>query len=763
MDFYKVSVRALVEYVFSSGSIDSRFRSASSLAEGTKAHQKIQKTYSDNDQREVFLGVDIPLDDMIVQIEGRCDGLLEGEERKIIDEIKSTAADLSLIEEESYPVHWAQAKCYAYMYAKAHGQNEMEVQLTYFQIESEEMKKFSKVFSIAELGKFMDEVVEEYRPFAQYQLAHKKKRDDSITSLPFPYQGYRNGQRKLAGAVYKTIVDQKTLMAAAPTGIGKTMSTIFPTIKAIGEKEANRLFYLTAKTITRTAAEEAFLDLEKNGLHMNSVTLTAKDKVCFKEETICQKDYCEFANGYYDRVNGAILDILTHETQMNRSVIERYAQKHKVCPFEFSIDLAYQADAIIGDYNYLFDPRVYLKRLSEEQKSKTVLLVDEAHNLVDRAREMFSAVLLKSPFLQLKKSYKHHNPLFRVLKQINEYFIGVKKECIEEKYKILPGVPDSLLPLLETFIELAEKELLTGGQESEGTELLLETYFSSQNFMRISTFYDEHYMTYSEVSRNEVTLKLFCIDPSANLQKMGKGYRSKVFFSATLSPQHYYQDMLGLEKDDYVITVPSPFNPNQWKVTIQPLSTRYRDRQNSIEPIVKTIGSLAHGKTGNHLIFFPSYQYMEAVYEVFRESFPEVQSIKQETGMTETEREGFLAHFQGGKDQTLLGFAVLGGIFSEGIDLKGDRLNGVAVVGVGLPQIGLERDLIKDFFSGTGKSGYDYSYVYPGMNKVLQAGGRLIRSETDHGTIILIDDRFLQPKYQGLLPEEWRQFDLLKH
>ncbi|RLQ94078.1 ATP-dependent DNA helicase [Falsibacillus albus] len=754
MEAIRISVRTLVEYVFKRGSIDQRFKAPSSLLEGTKAHQKIQKDYVEGDESEVFLQMVLPMGHLHFHIEGRCDGLLHSEKIVTIDEIKSTSLDLDEISEETFPVHWAQAKCYAYMYASQNNLEEIQVQLTYYQIHTGDRKNFRRVYQLDELEVFIHEVAKEYMPFAALQSDHEKKKQESFQMLEFPYSSYRKGQRKFAGAVYKTILDEKNLLANAPTGIGKTMSTIFPAVKAMGEGVLSRIFYLTAKTITRTVAEQAFHDLGKSGLHLKSITLTAKDKVCFKEETICQKDYCEFADGYYDRINGAMLDILANETQMTRSVIEAYARKHRVCPFEFSIDLAYTVDAVIGDYNYVFDPRVSLKRYLEEQKSKTVLLIDEAHNLVDRARDMFSAELTKSAFLTLKREYKGiHHGIFQAAKEINQYFIDLKKKCSVQHGIIKLELPEDFLPLVETFIEEAEKEL-----PHRQNEVLLDAYFSALSFQRISKLYDGQYMTYAEASRNDVTLKLFCLDPSSNLQKMAKGFRSKIFFSATLSPTRYFQDLLGLTNEDYMIKVPSPFDEEQLELFIQPLSTRYHDREASVLPIIHTIQSLLESKKGNYLVFFPSYRYMEVVHEAYCELHPTTQVIKQEAGMPESVREEFLLRFSDENKETLLGFTVLGGIFSEGIDLKGDRLNGVVIVGVGLPQLSAEREMIKDHFEAGDKPGYDYSYVFPGMNKVLQAGGRLIRSESDRGTIILIDDRFLQRKYQSLLPDHWRHY-----
>ncbi|KKI91168.1 ATP-dependent helicase [Bacillus sp. SA1-12] len=752
----KLSVRTLVEYVFQSGSIDNRFRTSTTLTEGTKAHKAIQSTYQETDQKEVFLKTEIKYEKIKFLIEGRCDGLLFRDDKIVIDEIKSTSKDLSGIEEETYPVHWAQAKVYAYMYAKDHEQNEMSVQLTYIHAVTEEQKTFQQHFIFQELEQFVNELVKQYVPYASLMQIHRLRRDDSIKNLSFPFETYREGQRKLAGAIYKTISEEKNIFANAPTGIGKTISTIFPTVKAIGEGKLERMFYLTAKTITRQTAEEAFSQMKNKGLCMSAVTITAKDKVCFKEETLCQKEYCEFANGYYDRINAAVLDIFSHKTYINRQTIEEYARKHMICPFEFSLDLAFVADAIICDYNYIFDPKVSLKRFFDEHKRQSALLIDEAHNLVDRAREMFSADLQKSNFLTLKREYKE-TELHDSVHMLNKYFIDMKKKSSEKGYLVWKEIDADLISMLEEFVRNAEIELLQPTKSADQTTLL-DTYFAAMGFVRISKLYDERYVTYVETEKNDIHLKMFCLDPSHLLQQIRKKFRTTVYFSATLLPLQYFLDMLGGTSEDYTISIPSPFAKEQTEVFLQPLSTRYHDRDHTKRQIIDMLSKLLRERSGNYLIFFPSYHYMKNVYEDFTAIDPEIRTIIQTNRLDENEREQFLQEFKEDNTETLIGFAVLGGIFSEGVDLKGNRLNGVIVVGVGLPQLCLERNIINEYFQTTGKNGYDYAYTFPGMNKVLQAGGRLIRSETDTGVIVLVDDRYLTQKYRGLLPAEWRGF-----
>ncbi|WP_339275114.1 ATP-dependent DNA helicase [Paenibacillus sp. FSL W8-0426] len=762
----RIPVRPLVEYVYRSGSIRPGFRTNASMHEGTRIHQRVQKDYAEEDLKEVFLEAKLQYGDLVYVIEGRCDGLIRLDGQLTVDEIKSTAGNLDDLGEGA-PVHWAQAIMYAYMIAVQQDEPRMQVQLTYVHSMSNEERRMRRMLEREELEQFAAEVIAGYAPYAEMMVAHEQKRDETVRGLGFPFQKYREGQRKLAGAVYQTIREGKGLMAKAPTGIGKTMSVLFPTVKAIGEGEAGRLFYLTARTTTRATAEEAFARMQAQGLHMHVISLTAKDKICFKEEEACDAGQCGMCEGYYDRINGAVLDMLEHETLMTRPVIEQYARKHRVCPFEFSLDAAYAADAVICDYNYIFDPRISLKRMLEEQKRKTVLLVDEAHNLVDRGRMMFSAELAKSAFFDTQSTFKALEGSLPAAKGIAstagavDKYMGTIRSHGENAGELLKKEPpEELFDLLEPFVMAAEQCLLEGGaQDEEAQALLLDAYFASQNFLRIGKLYDERFITYAECERSEVRIRLFCLDPSVLLRQTAKGFRSVVHFSATLSPMGYYRDMLGAGEDDYTLRVPSPFRPEQLDVRLMPLSVRYKDRERSRRPIAGMLRQLAvEWPRGNLLVFFPSYPYMREVYDTFMEQPGNVDVTMQRQGMSEEERDQFLNAFQPDPERTRIGFAVQGGVFSEGVDLPGDRLNGVVVVGAGLPQIGLENNVLRDYFNETGRNGFNYAYIFPGMNKVLQAGGRLIRTEEDTGVLVLIDDRFTQEPYRSLLPEEWQHF-----
>lgn len=757
-EIVNLSVRSLVEYVCSSGSIDSGFRTATTLLDGTKAHQKIQKQYGESDKKEVYLSAEIPCGDLLFVVDGRCDGLLVDERGDItIDEIKSTERDITSMTEADAPlVHWAQATMYAYIYARGYDVDRLRVRLTYVHIDTEEQRRFERELTLAELTAFAEETVEGYAPYAKLLIRNRVLRNGSIGELGFPFAEYRKGQKKLVGSVYKAIDEGRKLFAKAPTGIGKTVSTLFPAIKAIGTGKIEQLFYLTARTITRTAAEDALALMRKQGLNLRSVTVTAKEKICFRDEVDCRPKSCPYADGYYDRINGAVMDLLANGTLIRRDDIESCARRHTVCPFELSLDAAYGADAVICDYNYLFDPRVSLKRLTGERKKETVLLVDEAHNLIDRAREMYSAALEKRDFLELDREMKGVREDVRTAaKAVNKWFIEQKKRMTGEA-EFFNERPAELLGLVETFAAVAESALASGAIASDR---LLDVYFSALSFIRIGKLYDESYVTYAEIDRGDIRLKMFCMNPSNLLKQIGKGFRAHVFFSATLSPLNYYMDMLGAEDEDYSVTLGSPFAKEQWEVEIVPLSTRYTDREATKDRLAAKLRAKAGERPGNYLYFFPSYAYMNVVYEAFMAELEDSSGIRtqlQTPDMAEEERERFLAAFVAGLEGSLIGFAVMGGIFSEGIDLVGDRLTGVAVIGTGMPRLGLEPNLISRYFTGEGKNGFDYAYVYPGINKVLQAGGRLIRSEHDRGVLMLIDDRYLEPRYSRLLPEEWR-------
>ncbi|NLP13621.1 MAG: ATP-dependent DNA helicase [Clostridium sp.] len=756
----KVSVRNLVEFVLRCGDIDSSFGGSSRAVEGTRLHKKIQKAQGEEYSAEVTLKTTVEFEGFSLVIEGRADGIIKEKGCFTVDEIKTTTMPIDSIDEDFNPVHWAQAKCYAYIHALKENLSEINIRLTYCHLDTEEIKYLIKTFDFVELKQFFYELIEKYYVWAKFDYDWQIKRNDSIKTLNFPFVQYRKGQRELAVAVYKTIAGGKKLYVKAPTGTGKTISTLFPSVKIMGEGHITKIFYLTAKTITRSVAEEALLIMRGKGLLVKNVTLTAKEKICFMEKPNCKPEKCEYAKGHYDRINDAIMDVLEEECEINRAVIEKYAKRHRVCPFEMSLDLTLWADVIICDYNYAFDPRVYLKRFFSDTGGDYAFLIDEAHNLVDRAREMFSARLSKRTFLEMKKAMKEKNlKISGVLRKLNTFMLKMKKLCEDRSYYVGKEEQKDLYPLLRKFISECDKYLAGDAKHGEENEELLQLYFDAMAFVKISEFYDERYVTFVEKTEKDVTIKLFCLDPSRLLCEALKRGKAAVFFSATLMPLDYFREILGGSRDDYIMYLNSPFDTNNRCLLIADgISTRYRHREQSIREVVECIKAVVQGKKGNYIAFFPSYSYMNSVYEILKNEDMNIKIHIQSPSMSEKDRENFMDLFKENPEETVLGFCVLGGIFSEGIDLKNDRLIGAVIVGVGLPQICPERGVIRDYFENIKGAGFEYSYMYPGMNKVMQAAGRVIRSEKDRGVILLIDDRFTNQSYQRLFPKEWFPF-----
>ena len=759
----KISVRNLVEFILREGDIDQR-RTAGADKEqmqlGARIHRKIQRQMGSDYHAEVPLKMEVLCEGFTLCFEGRADGIIKREDEIVIDEIKGVLRELKYIE-EPVAVHLAQAKCYAYMYASQNHLEEIRIQMTYCQMETEEIKRFLQTFSIEELKTWMEDVIKRYEKWAKFQMEWRKVSRESIRQIQFPY-AYREGQKELAMSVYRTILRKKKLFIQAPTGIGKTMATVFPAVKAVGEGLGDKLFYLTAKTITRTVAEQAFQTLKKQKLRYKVITLTAKEKICFCEEAVCNPEACPYAKGHYDRVNDAVFDLLTATDDMSRSNIEEYARKHEVCPFEMSLDVALWVDAVICDYNYVFDPNAHLRRFfSEGGKEDYLFLIDEAHNLVERAREMYSAALYKEEFLTAKKLVKGMDrKLTRKLEICNQQFLVLKREC--ESYREYTSVGHIAVSLMNLMSEL--ERFLEETEAEEVREQLLELYFHVRAFLNIYDILDEHYVIYTELETDDsFLLKLFCVNPAVNLQEYLSRGNSTIFFSATMLPIRYYKKLLSVEKEDYAVYAPSPFQKERRKLFVgTDVSTKYTRRTGQMyERFASYIAAALQVKKGNYIAFFPSYRFLEEVYEKFqRYQTEDVICIVQEQSMDEEKREAFLQAFDQDRSESLIGFCVMGGIFSEGIDLTEERLIGAFLVGTGLPQVCNEREILKQYFERNGENGFSYAYLYPGMNKVLQAAGRVIRTAEDRGVILLLDERFLERQYQEVFPREWDDYEI---
>ena len=661
---------------------------------------------------------------------------------------------MSLIE-QPVNVHLAQAKCYAYIYAKQHSLREIGIQMTYCNLDTEEIRRFLSHYTYEALECWFEELISSYEKWARFQIKWEEKRNSSIRLVEFPFS-YREGQREVAAAVYRTILRKKKLFLQAPTGVGKTISTLFPSVKAIGEGLGEKIFYLTAKTITRTVAEQAFRILGEQGLQMKVITLTAKEKICKCEETECNPVSCPYAKGHFDRVNDAVYDLIMNYNEITRDVIENQSEKYMVCPFEMSLDVSLWVDAVICDYNYAFDPTAHLKRFfSENAGKKYIFLVDEAHNLVERGREMYSARLYKEDFLELKKMMRVKEPILsKKADEVNRQFLLLKREC--EEYRVLESVSHLAIKLMNLLAEM--ERFFEKSSESDKRDQVLELYFKVREFLNIHDILDENYVIYSEYQQDgRFMVKLFCVNPAVNLQAYLEYGIGTVFFSATLLPVRYYKKLLSIETDDYAIYADSPFPKDSRLLLIgRDVSTRYTQRGPEMyRRIASYIVGAADAKKGNYMVFFPSYRVMEEVHSVFSEKCGKISSAVQSPFMSEEDREVFLKEFDEIREESFVGFCVMGGIFSEGIDLPEDKLIGVIIVGTGLPQVCNEREIVKQYFSGIGSDGFEYAYLYPGMNKVLQSAGRVIRTEKDRGLILLLDERFSTGRYRELFPREW--------
>lgn len=763
-----ISVRELVEFVLREGDIDNRHKasgdSLSLMLEGARLHRMIQGQMGPDYHAEFYMQYiyQMPLYD--IEIEGRADGVILPEDENktvVIDEIKSTFKEPERIGSPD-GVHLAQAKVYAYIFLTQNDLKEIGVRMTYINVDTRELKYFHETYTAKEITKWFKDLMDSYVRWSDFEFTWKGERNLSIKETEFPFD-YRDGQKELAASVYRTIYHKKRLFIEAPTGVGKTISTVFPSVKSMGEGLVDKIFYLTAKTITRTVALDSFDILRGSGLKMKSVVITAKEKICPYDECECNPDACERARGHYDRINDAMYDLLMSEDSFSRETIEEYAQKHKVCPFEMSLDMSLFSDAVICDYNYVFDPNVYLKRFFAEGVSGSyAFLIDEAHNLVDRAMEMYSAVLIKEQFLEVAGIVKEHDKkLARGLNNVNKQLLSLKRECEEF---MIPNSISAVIASLNRLLGLFEK-FLDDADRFDGRDRVLDLYFSVRHFLNMyDNMGDDDYATYCEHFHDgRFMLKLLCVDPSNSLKKCLDKGRAAVFFSATLLPVQYYQNLLTGTTEDYTVYAKSIFDNKKRALFIaSDVSSKYTRRTaNEYFNIAKYISEIVRPKKGNYMVFFPSHAFLNEVYEVFMNSFydEEMDVLMQKSSMSEEEREEFLNAFSEPNDRTLIGFCAIGGIFAEGIDLKHDSLIGAIIVGTGLPMVTNERQLLRDKYDERDWNGYDYAYMYPGMNKVMQAAGRVIRTVTDTGIVALLDERFLTKTYRGIFPREWNNFE----
>lgn len=763
----RIGVRTIVEFELKSGSIDERNSSSSehTALEGTRIHQRLQKRAPKNYQKEVALKLPLTLTNGdTVMIDGRADGIIHDTkaDRYLIDEIKTSETEFSQLEAGTLDLYWGQLKFYGYIFLKQHPQySEIDLQLTYYQTLDRQITRTKETMDLQALTAFITPILEDYTGWLVFEADWQQKRQAAAKALKFPFAHFRTPQRQLAVSAYKTILAKTQLLVEAPTGTGKTMATLFPTIKAMGTTPVDRIFYFTAKESTRQVAEVALQKLQKSGAALKAVTLTAKDKICFLDERICTPEHCPFANGYFDRRKAGLKDILAHAQQLDRPTIEAYAKKHTLCPFEFSLDASLFSDVVICDYNYLFDPIVYLQRFFADQAKQSVFLVDEAHNLVARSRAMYTATIQDTLAISLVNTLEKvpepdalTQKLTRRLNQVLDAFTLLTTTRPAEP-DIDPKAPLDLIDRLNYFIEVAHDWL----QDQSDTPLAkqsLDFYLQAIRFTRLYEYYDDTYRTQRQTRPDQTTeVKLLCFDPAKHIAAdLNKG-RASILFSATLSPMPYYRSVFGLP-DSLTYRLASPFPKTNQRVLIPSyIQTTYRHREANLPKISASIYQLTQVKPGNYFVFCPSYALLAQVAADFEQRHPQIKTIQQKRQMNAQDRQAFLATFQTDPQETLVAFGILGGIFSEGIDLTGDRLIGVVVVSVGLPGLSPSRNALQTYFDHKNNQGFAYAYQLPGMNHVLQAAGRLIRQATDQGIVLLLDQRFLRPDYQQYFPAHW--------
>ena len=818
MPTIRLSVRELVEFLLRTGSIDSRFTGFDRANEGARIHRRLQKAAGEGYAAEVFLTAERTMEGIGFTIEGRADGIFTDEDGTVvIDEIKTTAAPSDAITENMNPCHWAQGMVYGAICAEQRELETLDVRLTYYQIDTDEIIRYTRHFSAAELDAFLNDLLRQYLPWARRQLDWVEARNRSLGALQFPFPAYRPGQRALAGEVYRACAAGKAeqkggtrLFCQAPTGIGKTMSALFPALKAMGEGKGEKIFYLTARNTTQAAAEDALARLRAAdpALSLRSVTLTAKEKACLCKDAegrpACLPEACPYANGYYERLKDALADLLDSAVPYDRAALTETARRHRVCPFELGLDLSEWCDVVIGDYNYLFDPVVKLRRFFDAS-GDWLFLIDEAHNLPDRARAMYSASFSKASLTEAKRSLgPGKSALKTALRKADKAFLEARRAVAElaPRHGTLPAEAapaeakqTSLLdaPEAETAFALPEplfaedgtvffRELPAGllkplqaltaplqdwleqHPDAEAHAALLDLYFKVQDILRAAERYDEHFTAQLTAYGSALDLHILCLDPAPFVDASLSGGRAAALFSATLTPPGYYRNVLGCP-DARAVALESPFPPQHLGLYCLPaISTRYRDREASIRPLSDALAAMAKGKVGNYLAFFPSYAYLRQVYEDFTARYPDIPTLAQESGLDDAGRAAFLARFAPHPEKTLLGFGVLGGIFGEGVDLAGDRLIGCAIVGVGLPQVNPRQEMLRRYYDAApGGTGFDYAYRCPGMNKVLQAAGRVIRTSEDKGVVLLLDDRFARSEYTRLFPRHWGHLQYLQN
>lgn len=757
-----LSVHQLVDFVLRTGDIDSRVFNRSSMSEGTLLHALYQSKQNDNYLSEIPLETTVTVDDIEVHIEGRADGIIKKSKKKyVIDEIKTTVADLDEFYKENEAWHLGQAELYGYMFCKQNELEDIELRLTYISQKKHSNKLIKNYFySYLELEQKVIGYVEEYLEFYHIILSLQQARDESLKDLQFPFDHFRKGQKELSKYCYAIASKGGQLFVEAPTGIGKTMSTLFPFIKSLEKDELSKIFYLTAKSSGKENAHHASKIIMDKGAKLTSIVITSKEKICFCKGKSCNPDECPFTKGYYSKIGSILKYALLTYRDFDLKTITDLAYQYEVCPFELELDLSLYSDIIICDYNYLFDPISYMKRYFDEDSSHYLALIDEAHNLVDRSRDMYSQVLSEEEFRKAKKSVKQstHRPLKTALAKLTKFFNNEHVLHEAGSYKV-EDLPEEMIKTLSRF---ADSMLdINKNYHDEVSRELLDFYLDVNRFLKIYELHNDSFFFNIKMEKKNMKIEMYCLDASSYLKAIINRLKGAVYFSATLTPIDYYIETLGGKKDAPVLKLDSPFPKENFLMLVAPkVSVKYKNRDTTYFDVAEYIRRFILNKVGNYIVYFPSYEYLETITCLLTVFHKEFDIIKQEKDMSEEDKLNFINSFEPHPKKSKLGLAILGGSFSEGIDLVSDRLIGVVVVGIGMPKINYVSDEVAKYYDAKGINGKNYAYIYPGMNKVMQAVGRLIRSEDDKGTALLIDERYMTNQYQDLFKKEWSNYEV---
>lgn len=747
---YLVAVRALCEFTAKVGDLDLRFTPSPTAMEGIAGHRTVAARRGPGYQTEVSLAGDYQQ----LRIRGRADGYDPA--LKQLEEIKTYRGELSAMPDNHRQLHWAQVKIYGWLLCQQLHLPEVNLALVYFNIVTEQETLIRERFTAQSLEAFFQHQCAIFLHWAQQELSHTRARNGMLSEMKFPHASFRVGQRHLAESVYKAVSTGRCLMAQAPTGIGKTIGTLFPMLKAAPTQQLDKVFFLTAKTPGRKLALDALTVIRSSApqLKLRVLELVARDKACEHPDKACNGDSCPLARGFYDRLPAARAAALS-APWLDQAGMRDVALAHQICPYYLSQEMARWVDVVIADYNYYFDLSALLFGLAQFNQWRVAVLVDEAHNMVERTRQMYSASLDQQNLSALRKTAPE--ALQKTLQRLNREWNALHKEQLAP-YQAYPGTPGKFLQSLNLCVAAMGDYFNEHPHALDGT--LQNFYFEAIGFVRIAELFDEHFVfdISKRMLNNKRSLSRLCLRnvvPARFIRPRLTAARSSVLFSATLSPRHYYADLLGLPADTAWIDVESPFSREQLDVhIISRISTRFTHRQASLEPIVQLLAEQFEARPGNYLAFFSSFDYQQQVAELMHERHPQIMLWQQARGMSEGERQAFLDRFT--PQSQGIGFAVLGGAFGEGIDLPGARLIGAFIATLGLAQLNPINEQLKQRMAVLFGAGYDYTYLYPGIQKVVQAAGRVIRSQQDRGVVMLIDDRFAEPKVRQLLPRWWQ-------